>query len=118
MIIIYTIFKCNINRQKIIKKQISVAKFGGTSVAIIAAIHKCVDIVKNNEDIKVVVVSAQAGVTNLLERLIKSDIYGYKKIFKDLHPIIDPIVESVLPAESSNVESLFVSSRSFVRDCM
>ncbi|XSZ47336.1 hypothetical protein ACP8HZ_00475 [Francisella noatunensis] len=40
------------------KKQISVAKFGGTSVTTIAAIYKCVDIVKNNEDIKVVVVSA------------------------------------------------------------
>lgn len=64
------------------KKQISVAKFGGTSVATIAAIYKCVDIVKNNEDIKVVVVSAQAGVTNLLEKLIKSDIYGYKKYLK------------------------------------
>ncbi|MBK2024820.1 aspartate kinase [Francisella philomiragia] len=95
------------------KKQISVAKFGGTSVAIIAAIYKCVDIVKNNEDIKVVVVSAQAGVTNLLEKLIKSDIYGYKKIFKDLHLIIDPIVESVLPAESSNVENLFSELEEF-----
>ncbi|MGX9893542.1 hypothetical protein [Francisella orientalis] len=73
----------------------------------LSQLYKCVDIVKNNEGITVVVVSAQAGVTNLLERLIKSDIYSYKKIFKDLHLIIDPIVESVLPAESSNVESLF-----------
>lgn len=89
------------------KKQINVAKFGGTSVATIAAIYKCVDIVKNSEDIKVVIVSAQAGVTNLLEKLIKSDIHNYREIFKDLHLIIDPIVESVLPTESSNVEYLF-----------
>ncbi len=95
------------------KKQIGVAKFGGTSVATIVAIYKCVDIVKNNEDIKVVVVSAQAGVTNLLERLIKSDSHGYKEIFKDLHLIIDPIIESVLPAESSNIECLFSELEEF-----
>jgi len=45
---------------------LNVAKFGGTSVANFAAMQNCAKIIKNNPNTKVVVVSASAGVTNLL----------------------------------------------------
>ncbi|GLP98142.1 lysine-sensitive aspartokinase 3 [Paraferrimonas sedimenticola] len=47
----------------------SVAKFGGTSVANIDAMRRCADIVLADNNIRVVVVSASAGVTNLLVSL-------------------------------------------------
>lgn len=52
------------------KDQISVAKFDGTSVANIELITKCIEIIKNTSQVKVVVVSAQSGVTNLLVKLV------------------------------------------------
>lgn len=45
---------------------LNVAKFGGTSVANFVAMQNCANIVKGNTSTKVVVVSASAGVTNLL----------------------------------------------------
>nr|WP_199271753.1 lysine-sensitive aspartokinase 3 [Paraglaciecola sp. L3A3] len=45
---------------------LNVAKFGGTSVANFAAMQNCANIIKNNPNTRVVVVSASAGVTNLL----------------------------------------------------
>mgnify|MGYP003652858871 FL=1 len=45
---------------------LNVAKFGGTSVANFAAMQNCANIVKSNNKTKLVVVSASAGVTNLL----------------------------------------------------
>lgn len=44
----------------------SVAKFGGTSVADYDAMQKCAEIVINDPQTKVVVLSASSGVTNLL----------------------------------------------------
>jgi aspartate kinase len=46
-----------------------VAKFGGTSVANFEAMSRCAQIILNNPDIRLVVVSASAGVTNLLVKL-------------------------------------------------
>lgn len=48
---------------------VKVAKFGGTSVADFDAMMRCAAIVKNNTDVRVVVVSASSGVTNLLVQL-------------------------------------------------
>jgi aspartate kinase len=45
---------------------LNIAKFGGTSVANFVAMQNCANIIKNNPNTKVVVVSASAGVTNLL----------------------------------------------------
>lgn len=45
---------------------INVAKFGGTSVANFPAMNHCADIVLANPATRVVVLSASAGVTNLL----------------------------------------------------
>lgn len=53
---------------------LNVAKFGGTSVANYAAINNCANIVVNNPDTKLVVVSAAAGVTNHLVLLANTPL--------------------------------------------
>lgn len=50
-------------------KQLTIAKFGGTSVADYSAILRCVNIIKNSPNIRLVCVSAQSGVTNKLVAL-------------------------------------------------
>lgn len=49
--------------------QTIVAKFGGTSVANAAAMNHCADVVLSNPNVRLVVLSASAGVTNLLVAL-------------------------------------------------
>lgn len=46
-----------------------VAKFGGTSVANFDAMKRCAAIIAEQPNIKVIVVSAPSGVTDLLVRL-------------------------------------------------
>ncbi|KZN62939.1 lysine-sensitive aspartokinase 3 [Pseudoalteromonas luteoviolacea] len=55
--------------------QYVVAKFGGTSVADFTAMHRCAQIINDDPSVRVVVVSASAGVTNHLVTLVqqKSD---------------------------------------------
>ncbi|UCM60062.1 lysine-sensitive aspartokinase 3 [Aeromonas hydrophila] len=53
---------------------INVAKFGGTSVANAAAMNNCADVVLANPATQVVVLSASAGVTNLLVALAQGDL--------------------------------------------
>ncbi len=53
---------------------INVAKFGGTSVATAAAMNNCADVVLANPATRVVVLSASAGVTNLLVALAQGDL--------------------------------------------
>ncbi|WP_150467551.1 aspartate kinase [Francisella sp. SYW-9] len=89
------------------KKSISVAKFGGTSVGDVFAIQKCIDIVKNNKDIRIVVVSAQAGVTNLLDKLLVSNVTSYRELLLELHNIIDPIVDYVGNGVYGHINFLF-----------
>lgn len=48
---------------------LNIAKFGGTSVADFAAMQNCSTIIANNPTTKIVVVSASAGITNLLVEL-------------------------------------------------
>lgn len=48
---------------------IKVAKFGGTSMADLAAMRRCASIVSSDPDKKIIVVSATAGTTNLLTEL-------------------------------------------------
>ena len=52
----------------------TVAKFGGTSLADHAAMLRCANIVRNNPENRVVVVSASAGVTNHLVRLSQQNV--------------------------------------------
>ncbi|MEL1219893.1 lysine-sensitive aspartokinase 3 [Aeromonas hydrophila] len=53
---------------------INVAKFGGTSVANAAAMNNCADVVLAKPATRVVVLSASAGVTNLLVALAQGDL--------------------------------------------
>ena len=55
-------------------KKMNVLKFGGTSVGSAVNIQKVVDILKNSEDQKIVVLSAMSGVTNLLVSLYEGSI--------------------------------------------
>lgn len=48
---------------------LTVAKFGGTSVADFPAMVRCANIIKKDQSTRLVVVSASAGVTNFLVRL-------------------------------------------------
>src|SRR5690554_6831278 len=57
--------------QRNLESSVIVAKFGGTSVADLPALQRCADIVQANPAIRVVVVSAAAGVTNRLVALSK-----------------------------------------------
>jgi aspartate kinase len=58
----------------VITDNITVAKFGGTSVADFHAMLRCADIIKKNSTNRLVVVSASAGVTNHLVRLSQADV--------------------------------------------
>ncbi len=54
--------------------QITVAKFGGTSVANYDAMQRCANIVLDDPNIRIVVVSASSGVTNYLVRLSSGNL--------------------------------------------
>jgi len=56
------------------RKTLTVAKFGGTSVADHQAMLRCAQIIKNDPSNNVVVVSASAGVTNFLVRLSQKEV--------------------------------------------
>lgn len=49
--------------------EIVVSKFGGTSVADFDAMNRSVDVVLSDANVRVVVLSASAGITNLLVAL-------------------------------------------------
>jgi len=51
-----------------------VAKFGGTSVADFDAMSRCAQVIQNNSQVRLVAVSASAGVTNHLVALCQSDL--------------------------------------------
>ena len=57
-----------------VKSHLTVAKFGGTSVATFEAMMRCAHIIKTYPNNKVVAVSASAGVTNHLVRLSQANV--------------------------------------------
>ena len=59
---------------------VTVAKFGGTSVADYHAMLRCAHIIKNDSRNRLVVVSASAGVTNYLVRLSQKNISAEEQI--------------------------------------
>lgn len=60
------------NSQK--QTPLTVAKFGGTSVADYEAMLRCANIIKNDSSNRLVAVSASSGITNLLVRLGQQDV--------------------------------------------
>ncbi|MED7819891.1 MULTISPECIES: lysine-sensitive aspartokinase 3 [unclassified Francisella] len=83
--------------------QINVAKFGGTSVANIESIEKCIEIIRNTPAIKVIVVSAQSGVTNLLVKLVThcNSEKSIQQTINEIENIIHPILEHIQDLETS-----------------
>ncbi|WP_105255547.1 lysine-sensitive aspartokinase 3 [Pseudoalteromonas sp. T1lg75] len=55
-------------------QEFTVAKFGGTSVADHAAMSRCADIIASDPQVRIVVVSASAGVTNHLVALCQTGL--------------------------------------------
>lgn len=53
-------------------KKFIIAKFGGTSVANFDAMCKSADIVITNKNVRIVVLSASSGITNLLLNLTQA----------------------------------------------
>ncbi|MEQ1976793.1 lysine-sensitive aspartokinase 3 [Xenorhabdus sp. SGI240] len=79
--------------------QYVVAKFGGTSVADFDAMNNCADIILANTNVRVVVLSASAGVTNLLVALAtgcgSDKRESYLKQIRDIqYAIIDRLNEA------------------------
>lgn len=77
-----------------------VAKFGGTSVADYAALQRCADIIVNNPAIRLVVVSAAAGVTNRLAALAAgiADSSERERILTEIMTIQHAIQQDLQPA--------------------
>jgi len=59
---------------------LTVAKFGGTSVADYSAMSRCADIILANPDTRLVVVSASSGVTNLLVELTQEQTVDERRV--------------------------------------
>ncbi|GAA4873430.1 lysine-sensitive aspartokinase 3 [Ferrimonas pelagia] len=76
----------------------SVAKFGGTSVADFAAMQRCAELVASRPQVRVVVVSASAGVTNALVALCQQPAPAERTeqleiIHRIQHAICEPLAE-------------------------
>lgn len=76
-------------------EQIIVAKFGGTSVADFPAMSRCADIVLADPRIRLIVVSASSGVTNLLVDITKQIEVSARF---DLYAGVERITNAVLHA--------------------
>ena len=59
---------------------LTVAKFGGTSVANYQAMLRCANIIKSDTSNRLVVVSASAGVTNHLVRLSQKNVPAQEQL--------------------------------------
>lgn len=77
-----------------------IAKFGGTSVANFESMSRSADIITANPNVKVVVLSASAGVTNLLIALAAgSDSDQQKQILEQVKAIQYAILDRISPSE-------------------
>lgn len=89
---------------------LTVAKFGGTSVADFAAMQRCVQIIKNDPNNRLVAVSASAGVTNNLVRLSQANVEEAEqaKIIEEISGIQQRILANITDnsALSSQINGL------------
>ncbi len=74
-----------------------VAKFGGTSVANVDSIDNCVQIIKESPETKIIVVSAQSGITNLLVKLATKceTKNSVKETLNKIRDILSPILANL-----------------------
>jgi aspartate kinase len=94
-----------------------VAKFGGTSVADYTAMQRCADIVLANPAIRLVVVSASSGVTNLLVEITKltdsqQRFERYLGIERITYAVLEQLQQQSLVA--SAIEQLLVALKTLV----
>jgi len=82
---------------------LTVAKFGGTSVADFQAMLRCAHIIKNDTTNRLIVVSASAGVTNYLVRLSQQNVSVNEQ--KDIVENIRAIQLNITQHLSSEVEA-------------
>ncbi|WP_394176062.1 lysine-sensitive aspartokinase 3 [Thalassotalea litorea] len=85
---------------------LTVAKFGGTSVANFDAMVRCANIIKSRADIRVVVVSASAGVTNHLVTLSQQLLSGSEQqaIIDEIRAIQYAISDCLDDKDEANFE--------------
>ena len=89
--------------------QLIVAKFGGTSIANVDAVKHCINIIEKSSQTKIVVVSAQSGITNLLVKLVtESNTRDFiDDIFAKIKNILTPILDFVQhPATSNKIKEI------------
>ena len=82
---------------------LTVAKFGGTSVADYQAMLRCANIIKSDNSNRLVVVSASSGVTNLLVRLSQKNVSVIEQ--KEIVENIRVIQVNITQHLSSDVEA-------------
>ncbi|AZQ84642.1 lysine-sensitive aspartokinase 3 [Colwellia sp. Arc7-635] len=86
--------------------KMTVAKFGGTSVADYQAMLRCAQIIKNDTTNRVVVVSASAGVTNNLVRLSQENVSDAERsqLIADIARIQFAITEHLSCQQTLDIE--------------
>jgi len=102
--------------EQVSTKNITVAKFGGTSVADFHAMLRCAYIIKKNNTNRLIVVSASAGVTNHLVRLSQAGVLTSERaqIIADIADIQFAITENFTHPQGINneISALLASLRS------
>lgn len=95
-----------IDNNSAVPPPITVAKFGGTSVADHAAMSRSAEIIKNNPLAKVVLISACSGVTNLLVELANgiSDNEQRSQRLQQLRTIHQSIIDELTQPECVSAE--------------
>lgn len=103
------------NHVQMIENNYWVAKFGGTSVANHSAMTRCAKILSEHPNVRLVVVSAPAGVTNLLIKLTQLSLQGceYSSLIDEIKEKINAITlslpKSLFPHIHEDIEQLFQS---------
>lgn len=97
--------------------QLIVAKFGGTSVADFPAMSRCADIVLADPTIRVVVVSASSGVTNLLVDITKqSEVQARYTSFEGIERITLAVLNALQQPEvvAQQINTLLADLRTLI----
>lgn len=87
-----------------------VAKFGGTSVKDFEAIERSANIVLSQPNTRVVVVSAQAGVTNRLVQIAKASLSAspVESLIQEIRDIVEPILNQLDQADCTDKVTRFL----------
>lgn len=92
--------------------KVIVSKFGGSSVKDAKAMLRCVDIVKSNCDIKIVILSATYNTTNMLEQLANFSSQGREE---KTNEVLQKIMKQHLNIASElNVESNVIEELNYL----